>query len=399
MPELRMRILHVITDLSGVGGTETTLFRYLCKAGGAPAEHKVVVLRDIGGPGSIGARIMESGISVTALGQGKGKMTLSGLFTLFRIAQEFRPDVISAWLYHPCLLAAVVRIFLPFKCRLVWNIRSLLFCNFRQHPGRYLVQRALGVIRPFSRPNLATNSPMVVSDHRAIGFPGDAAAWSVIPNGLDTTVFQPDRDSRSRVRFVLGIPQDALVIGCVGRFVPEKGYRYFFEALRMVLLQLEPAIAARVHLVAVGNGVSVDNAAFVALSESTLPEERMHFLGKRTDIPELLRAMDIFVLPSISEAFPNALLEAMATGVACVATDVGGCREAMSDSELLVMPGNPAALSKAIVLLLHESPEQREARGTRNRSRVEANYSLAQMRVRFDALFGIEAAAQVAAIS
>lgn len=393
-----MRVLHIITDLNGFGGTETTLFRYLRQSHASSAQQKVVVLREIGSSESVGARMVEAGISVTALEQDKGRMTWSAFVALYNFVKDYRPDVISAWLYHPCLLGAIVRMLLPFRCRLVWNIRSLLFCNFRQNPGRYLVQRSLALLRPISCPILATNSPTVIGDHGAIGFPVVEADWNVIPNGLDTTVFRPDPIARAEMRAQLGIASDALVIGCVGRYVPEKGYAFFFEALRGMLEHLDPATLARIHLLAVGNGVSLENPSFRDLAFSKLPAERTHFLGKRPDVPELLRVMDVFVLPSISEAFPNALLEAMATGVACVATDVGGCREALPDPDFLVAPGNATALLEAMLRLVNESIEQRTARGSRNRARVEANYSLSQMAARFDALFGIREIEAPAAI-
>jgi glycosyltransferase involved in cell wall biosynthesis len=143
---------------------------------------------------------------------------------------------------------------------------------------------------------------------------------------------------------------------------------------------------------AAGNGVSSDNPAFLAISQGVLPQSNLHFLEKRSDIPRVLRGLDFFVLSSVSEAFPNSLLEAMATGLPAVATDVGACAEALPDGEPLVAPGKAEALCEAIHSAFMQDDGQRARRGATNREHVVQHFGLERMVARFDALF--EQAAQ-----
>jgi glycosyltransferase involved in cell wall biosynthesis len=224
--------------------------------------------------------------------------------------------------------------------------------------------------------------------HVAIGFSGTVGRWAIIRSGIDTARYFPCQSDGHAVRREIGIPADALLVGCVGRFVPEKGYSVMFKALSIALQRLEPAIAGRVHFLAAGNGVAADNYPFARLVErSGLPMDKIHLLEKRADVPKLLRALDVFVLPSISESFPNSLAEAMATGLACVATDVGMCSDVLAMQRFVVPPGNEVRLGKCLADALEMDEQERAAIGEQNRSRIAKQFDLHRMVEQFDALF------------
>jgi glycosyltransferase involved in cell wall biosynthesis len=381
------RILHIITDLNGFGGTEATLLRYLGANRSVDFEHLVVVLKEIGGGDTIGAQLARCGVPIIELRQHHGLISPKAVYRLYAAASTFRPDVISAWLYHPCLLGVFLKWCLRSRVGLVWHIRSLTFSNMRDNPGRYLVQRILKLLLPIARPFLATNSEVVISDHSKLGFPSDPRRWTVIRNGIDSSIYYPSDEERVRVRTEMGVPATALLIGCIGRFVPEKGYTVFFMALSRLLRCIDPELAANVHVLAAGNGVSLDNPQFKQLLGPEVRQSNLHFLGKRSDVPRLLRGLDVFVLPSISEAFPNSLLEAMATGLPCVATDVGGCSNALSNREFLVSPNDIDGLARVLLNMLMQTSCCRARIGALNRGKVIAEYEIPAMRRAFDELF------------
>ncbi|MFB3880124.1 MAG: glycosyltransferase [Armatimonadota bacterium] len=195
----------------------------------------------------------------------------------------------------------------------------------------------------------------------------------VIPNGVDTEQCRPG--AKAGLLPALGMPDDALVVGTVGRVEPIKGHRHLIAAAGEVAKE-----HPRCHFVIVGRN---DNEEGEAL-RSQLPDlglnGRVHFLGPRDDVPALLREMDIFVLPSLSEGMSNALLEAMATGLPCIATAVGGNREVIEDgvSGVLVPPANRDALTAAILRLVGDAGMQ-ERLGKAARERARTRYSLDAM--------------------
>lgn len=143
----------------------------------------------------------------------------------------------------------------------------------------------------------------------------DATRLEVIPNGIDLRRFTTGAETRSRIRAELGIGTDAWVAGTIGRLVPEKDQATLIRAAA-------PLLGEDSRLLLVGDGVEA--GALRELS-AALPGGRfVHFLGARSDVPDLLSAMDVFVLPSLTEGLPLVILEAMAAGLPVVCTPVGG---------------------------------------------------------------------------
>jgi glycosyltransferase involved in cell wall biosynthesis len=171
------------------------------------------------------------------------------------------------------------------------------------------------------------------------------------------------------------------VIGTVGNLYPVKGQTYLLKAVA-IAAQSFPEITCLIA----GRGELLDTlqaeAARLGLGD------RVDFLGFRQDIPQLLREMDIFVLPSLSEGLPLSALEAMAAGKPVVATDVGGTREAVLDGQtgFLVPPKDPQALSNKIMHLLRHR-ELARCFGQAGRKRVTQFFSLQTMTKRYEALY------------
>lgn len=192
-------------------------------------------------------------------------------------------------------------------------------------------------------------------------------------NGVDATGrFDPDAvapAARQRTRAALGIAGEQPVVGFVGRVVRDKGVGELVEAWRSVREAFPEA-----HLVVIGPFESRDAiTADTALALRTDP--RVHPLGTVLDMPAWYAAMDLVVLPTYREGFPNVLLEAAAMRVPVVATRVPGCVDAVEDGRtgLLVPPRDPRALASAIARYLH-APAQRRRHGGAARERVLAHF-------------------------
>jgi sugar transferase (PEP-CTERM/EpsH1 system associated) len=200
-----------------------------------------------------------------------------------------------------------------------------------------------------------------------------------IRNGVDLTRF--GRMSRAVARDRLSLPPGALVIGALGRLVPVKNHAALIEAAR--LLRDE---GADTTVIIAGEGPL--RGELEGLAASAGLADRVTFLGHRTDPEVVLAALDVFVLPSISEGLPNTVLEAMATGLPSVVSRVGGADELIEPgvTGVLVAPGDPAALARALGTLIRDEGLRR-VMGTAARLRTESEFTLAGMIRRYEGLY------------
>lgn len=191
---------------------------------------------------------------------------------------------------------------------------------------------------------------------------------SLLGNGADLTRFDPSAISperRSAVRKELGLPPAAPVVGTMARLVREKGFGELFAAAAAVRAALP-----EVRFLVLGEP---DREKADSITETEIEQARNHvtFAGWRTDVPEVLAAMDLFVLPTWREGVPRSAIEAAAMGKPLVLTNVRGCREVARDGieGLLVPPRNPDRLSAAIARLIQD-PALRRRLGEAARARA-----------------------------
>jgi glycosyltransferase involved in cell wall biosynthesis len=190
----------------------------------------------------------------------------------------------------------------------------------------------------------------------------------VIPNGVDVERHHRPVDTAA-VRAELGFAPDDVVLVMVGTFKRQKGHSHLIEALSR-LRGSHPEL----RILLVGDGplrAEVQDAAHRARLDGMV-----RFLGSRRDIPRILAASDCFVLPSLWEGLPIALLEAMASGLPCIATEVSGTEQVVVDdvTGMLIPPGDPFALAKAMEQMVAD-PERARRMGAAGRQRIETLFS------------------------
>ncbi len=192
----------------------------------------------------------------------------------------------------------------------------------------------------------------------------------VIPNGIDVDDSNRFRDPAG-VRCELGVAPGTPLIGSVGRLTRQKGY----DVLLRAMASAGPESS---HLLLIGEGE--DKAALQHAAAAAGLAERVHLLGRRTDVPRLLSALDCYVQPSRFEGMPNALLEALAVGTPVVATAVDGNQELVVDGlhGWLVPPEDAKSLATAIRSAL-EAPAEARRRALAGRERVAREFSLERM--------------------
>ncbi len=343
-----------------MGGAEQNLFRLLTSMPRGTFIHQVACMT---APGIIGRRIEQAGIPVHSLRMKKGSPGLGGVLRLRFVAHLYRPDIIQCWMYHANLMGLA----LTRPRRTIWNIRcsdmdlsvygAVYRCTVRAGAALSAVPRAVVV-----------NSHHGKIFHEGIGF--HPRAWAVIPNGFDTDSFRPDPAARSALRKILGIPDESLVIGHVGRIDPMKDHATFFRAAREFM-----ALDPDARFIMAGRGTDRSNPDIMKLLPEGTRAHQIHLLGERQDIERVYPSFDIFTSSSRSEGFPNAVGEAMAAGVPCVATDAGDTGALMGDTGIIVPRQSPEELCRAWQTLADMGPRARADLGMKARERIRTCYS------------------------
>jgi glycosyltransferase involved in cell wall biosynthesis len=201
----------------------------------------------------------------------------------------------------------------------------------------------------------------------------------VIPSGIDTDRFAPLPPGDYKTR--LGVPPDAVVVGSLTRMRVRKGVEEFLRAMAQIC-----AARPEVHVVIAGD-VELDDELQALVAAAGLGD-RLHLLGRRSDVPDVLSAFDVFVLSSHGEGMSNAILEAMAMELPVVATDVGGTGEVVGEGVTghLVPARDAEALARGICRVLDERARGR-AMGARGRQVVVDRFSAKAMVRQMEALY------------
>lgn len=370
-----MTTLHIITGLND-GGAEAVLYRLVTHD--PDTRHHVVSLS---GPGKYGPLLQEAGIPVTCLHMRRSGPNPFAFGRLWRVIRRLRPDTVQCWMYHSDLAGGVIARLAG--CRNVyWGIRaSTLISESRSRYKALIVRLSARLSRIVPRRIVACGE-RARDVHVQQGY--DAGRMVVIPNGYDLAEFHPDSRMGASLRKSLGIAPKTPVLGLVARFDPLKDHDNLLQALALLRDRgLAPACLL------VGTGMDEANAMLVAQIAALGLSDQVQLLGQRDDIPAVMNALDLHVLASSSEAFPNVLAEAMACGTPCVTTDVGDAALIVGETGWTVPPRDPEALADAIATALAEARgPQWQARQTAARARVADNFSIEQMVARYREVWG-----------
>lgn len=249
------------------------------------------------------------------------------------------------------------------------------------HGGRYYAEawRRRAALRwaiAHSAATTAVSAATAADLRRTLGVADGAVR--VVPNGIEMP-----RGARATLRRELAVGDDDLLIVAIGNLYRVKGHAVLLRAL--VELEEQGGVPAW-HLAIAGRGEEERRLREMAVDAGI--GSRVHLLGFRSDAPDVIAAGDLFVMPSLSEGLPLALVEAMATGLPIVASDVGGIPEVVEgDTEAVLVPAaSPPALAAAIRSLLGD-PARRAALGAAAKRRAFRDFSVATMGDAYEALY------------
>ena len=359
-------IAHVIYRLD-FGGLENGLVNLINHLPVERFRHAIICLTDYT---NFYHRIRRPDVAVYALDKRPGQ-DLNWLLQLWRLLRKIQPTILHTRNLNalegqlPGLLAGVRHRIHSEHGRDVDDVHG-------NHPSYTLLRR-------FFRPLVHTYIPMSRDlEHwlRArIRVPANKIVQ--IYNGVDMERFHPPAATRPCLLPEGFAPPDAIVIGSVGRLQPIKDQLTLVKAF-IRLVAMRPRERSRLRLLIVGDGAL--RADLSTLLETAKLTELAWLPGSRDDIPEILRCLDLFVLPSINEGISNTILEAMASGLPVIATQVGGNPELVVDGVTgrLVLKQEPDAMATAIAEYL-DKPELRRQHGSMGRERCLQRFSLGRM--------------------
>jgi glycosyltransferase involved in cell wall biosynthesis len=367
----RRRLLHIISTL-GVGGAQLQLAEFVDRTPIDQFDIDILVLGRADGTFSA-QRFARTDIRIGYVSNWP-VMSAAVLEIAARCRRE-RYDIVHTWLFYANFVgAAAARLAgAPF---VISGVRNLSLWK-RAWDTRWWYRTA-DVLAARIPDVLTVNATPLVADHQW---------WSrtrrnipVVPNGLNPTRILGDAvGARDWLRAELGLAADATVVGTVGRLAPEKDQAVFIKAVAAVH-RLKPALKA----VVVGDGEC--GAVLKALTRELGLEEVVTFMGRRSDSRRIIAGLDVFMLTSQSEGFPNVLLESAFLGTPAISTDVAGASDVLDSVADLFPAGHPVAAAGRLAEKLNH-PERARNRANAVRTRAYRLFTADQMTARWLELY------------
>jgi glycosyltransferase involved in cell wall biosynthesis len=347
----RAKVLH-IHGSAFIGGTEMVAFNLLKKIDKKRFEIKVLFDCE---RGDINPYYENEKISI---------LNSEGILKDINFIRSFNPDIVHLYGLRVNLKWRTILWFMGFR-NIIGAVRGL---TNTEKEGFWRVK--LDVLTSCFLKKYITNAVNLSNYLKTKGFPEEKL--EVIYNGIETDKFNTfSEGEKERLREAFGIPENSIVISCVANLRPVKGHVVLIDALSN-LQDLNFSVLM------IGDGRLRERLG--KYSDEKGLARKVRFLGQRLDIPELLAVTDIFVLSSLSEGMPYSIMEAMASGLPIVSTDVGGISELVNDGEtgFLVPPRAPQSLAEKLHILMCDK-ELGKTMGMKGRMRIKNNFTFESM--------------------
>lgn len=365
MKDVRPLVAHVIHRFD-TGGLENGIVNLINHMPADAYRHAVIALTDIT---DFKNRIQRPDVQFFALNKQPGHV-LWIYPQLYRLFRQLKPAIV-----HTRNLAALEATVPAWAARVPARIHGEHGRDVGDFDGtNKKCQWIRRIYSPFVKHYIALSQDLAHYLTHSVGI--GAKRVTQIYNGVDTSRFHPS----SQRQDIPGSPFNKAglwLVGTAGRMQTVKNQTNLARAF-VQAINAEPRLRERLRLVMVGDGPLRNES--LAILESAGLAELAWLPGERKDIPDVMRGLDCFVLPSLGEGISNTILEAMSSGLPVIATAVGGNPELVDDARTghLVPAADPGALARAIIALAL-TPEKARAMGNAGRKRIEAQFSITAM--------------------
>lgn len=351
------KIIHIINSVD-LGGTETTLWRLL-KALHEHYQFYVIVLT---GKGYYTPEIENLGIPTFYLDI--HNRPWSAGFKLIKLIKKIKPDIVQTWLYYADFIGGICAKLCNTPI-IIWSIR----CEGigLKNKAKWL-KKICALLSKVIPNHIITNSKVALHRHIRAGY--QAQKMQIIYNGYDDNELTPQHQHTVRQFGEIQLPADAIVIGTLARFHPDKDYLSLIKIIDS-LCQTRP----HVYVVLCGPGCHVKNSELMLWLQTVVCRNQVILLDGVQQPALYLRQLDIFIQSSRTESFSNSLAEALLCGLACVATDVGETKDLCADNAMIVPAENPNELARACLQMLEKTQQERIKLGLRSRDHIKQCYA------------------------
>lgn len=331
------KVVHIITGLNQ-GGAETVLTRLLENS----TFYDDFYIVSLTGRGYYSDYIK---YPIYHLNYSNPFALISSSIKLIRILRKIQPDIIQTWLYHSDLIGGVIgKIFTD--ASIFWNIRNGNLDPKLISRSTWIAAKSCALFSRIIPDKIISCSAKAAATHESLGYFGNK--FIIIPNGIRFPNSVKSIKNRNVFLEKFSLPQDAILIGNISRWNPLKDHKTLLESFSLVLSK-----NPNIYLLLVGNGLEEDNSELGILIDHFNLRKRVILFGQLKDISYILRVLDLFVLSSVGEAFPNVLIEAMSHEIYCVSTDVGDAAYILGDDKFIVQPQSSVEMAETINYCLY----------------------------------------------
>ena len=382
-----MKVLHIITGLSQ-GGAESAMFRLITSEYNSnKIKHIVISMVDFG---VYGEQLQNNNIEVYILNMSRGRLTFDGIRKLWLLIRRIRPDIIQTWMYHSDLVGGIIARLAGFN-NVVWGIVNFnLDAGVASFSTRLTAKLCAKLSKIVPRRVISCSERSVIA-HQNLGYSNNK--FYTIPLGYNLNEFYYNSLAADNFKKKWNIPINSKLIGCVARWDHQKDHQNLLRAFAEVITEFPD-----VFCVLVGPWMDCNNQELISLVNKIEGiENRLILAGRVDSIPNVMSALDLHVLPSLGEAFPNVVAEAMACETPCLVTDVGDAGAIVENTGWVVPPANTIAMVNKlrIALIEMQNKEEWKTRGINCRRHIEANYSMKRMFNSYNELWELVANKQI----
>ncbi len=338
--------------------------------------HFVVSLK---GYGVYGKYLKEREVIVYNLNLNNPLKFIYVVYKIIKIISSLKPDVLHTWMYHSNLLGGIIGKILGCK-KIIWSIHG----SFHDSSTKFLTNliiRFSSFFSYFIPDNIIYVSNFSKDRHNKLRYSEKKAI--VINNGFSHGELFTPLNMRNKYLVDFKLPDNIKIIGVVSRYHPVKGYNYLFSSLSQLKTKFD-----NFKCICVGVDISSKNDFMNLVSKYKL-EKHIISIGIRNDVPMLMSLFDVLVLSSLSESFPNVLIEAMASGTPCISTDVGDANYIIEKTGWIVPVADSVSLEYSIMEAINEMKNIKiwKKRKLDCIKRIEDNFSFQKMNNSYNRLW------------
>ena len=354
-----MKIVHVIIGLE-IGGAELFLYRLINQSKNN-VNHVVISLTNLG---TIGESLRSEGILVICLNLKNIFSVPKVVFRLYINLIKLKPDVVHTWMYHADFLGGIVSKMLGIK-KIIWCIRTT-DVTLGKSKSTIVLRKLCAYLSYYVPSHIVCVAYKSKNIHIKVGY--DESKIIVISNGFDLNKLKLSANDRLDFRNSIGVKDNDIVIGSIGRFNIIKNQEFFIEVANSLIKE-----NVSLKFVIIGRDNNSYNKKLTKWISDRKLQKHFILLGQRSDVSKCLNGLDIFCLHSKTEGFPNVLGEAMAIGVLSVSLDVGDAAFLLNNSDLIASDGD---LSNLITSVINWTPEKKQKVIMESKKRVENTFCM-----------------------